>query len=277
MTQQSSDLIQEVMIRRLRALCQRDERVDSGFLYGSFTRDEGDQFSDIEAILYFADDILPQIDRRAWGDQIAPVAHTFVNEHGIQTFIFENLVRGEIHFDPVSMIESLPIRAAVVRFPTLQSALILDRNDHLAPVLAQLVGPPIHQDTAQGINRLLNATLDWGLFGVSVWARGEYARSMEILHILHRQILQLARIHEGQTANWLTPSKNLEDDLSPASYSRFVMCTASLEPKALGLAYGASLAWAEDLLPALCAQHNLDYPSALMGRIRGMLSVHTLD
>jgi len=276
MTQQNSELIQEVMIRRLGALCQRDERVDSGFLYGSFTRGEGDQFSDIEAILYFADDILSQIDRRAWGEQIAPVAHTFVNEHGIQTFIFENLVRGEIHFDPVSMIESLPVRAAGVRFPTLQSALILDRNDRLAPVLAQLVGPPIHQGTAQVISRLLNATLDWGLFGVSVWALGEYARSMEILHILHRQLLQLARIHEGQTANWLTPSKNLENDLSSASYGRFVRCTASLEPRALGLAYDASLEWAADLLPALCAQHSLAYPSELMRRIRVMLLAHAL-
>src|SRR3954447_5748983 len=41
--------VQEAMIARLRDLCLQDERVVAALLYGSFTRGEGDAFSDIEA------------------------------------------------------------------------------------------------------------------------------------------------------------------------------------------------------------------------------------
>ena len=39
------------MIERLRALCQEDERLEAAMLYGSFARQEADQFSDIDAML----------------------------------------------------------------------------------------------------------------------------------------------------------------------------------------------------------------------------------
>jgi len=277
MTLQKPRLPQKEMLDRLRALCQKDERLDSGFLYGSFTRGEGDPFSDIEAVLYFDDELLPEVDRLAWGEEIAPVAHTFVNDHGIQTYIFEGLVRGEIHFDPVPMIASLPQRVGSVRFPTLESALICDKHGRLTPVLSQLVGPPPNQDSAEMVEYLLNATLDWGLFGVTVWARGEYGRSMEILHILHRQLLHLARISEGCTDNWLTPSKSLEQDLSPTAYRRFVGCTANLNASALWAAYDSALIWAAEMLAPLCRRHSVAYPDELLKRTRGMLSEHALS
>ena len=38
---------QEVMIEKLRALCDRDERVVAALMYGSFALTQGDRFSDI--------------------------------------------------------------------------------------------------------------------------------------------------------------------------------------------------------------------------------------
>jgi hypothetical protein len=59
-------LIQQTMIKRLRHVCQQDERLVAAMLYGSFTYSQGDQFSDIECLLFFEDDALEGIDQRAW-------------------------------------------------------------------------------------------------------------------------------------------------------------------------------------------------------------------
>ena len=66
--------VQEALIARLRYLCLRDERVVAALLYGSFTRGEGDAFSDIEAALFFVEDALRTLNQQAWVQQIAPVA-----------------------------------------------------------------------------------------------------------------------------------------------------------------------------------------------------------
>jgi predicted nucleotidyltransferase len=46
-------LLQEQMIARVRQLCQEDERIVGAFMYGSFTKGEGDAFSDIEFYVYY--------------------------------------------------------------------------------------------------------------------------------------------------------------------------------------------------------------------------------
>ncbi|HYN89578.1 MAG TPA: lincosamide nucleotidyltransferase Lnu(B), partial [Ardenticatenaceae bacterium] len=44
--------LQEEMIARVRQLCHADERVVAALMYGSFTKGEGDGFSDIEFYLF---------------------------------------------------------------------------------------------------------------------------------------------------------------------------------------------------------------------------------
>jgi lincosamide nucleotidyltransferase len=91
-------LLQQAMIERVRALCQQDERIDAAMMYGSFTHGEGDRFSDIEFVFFVQDGPFAELNRRAWLQQIAPVALLYVNDFGIDAVIFENLVRGEFHF-----------------------------------------------------------------------------------------------------------------------------------------------------------------------------------
>jgi len=59
-------MIQVTLIERMRKLCMEDIRVTAAMMYGSFARGEGDRFSDVEFILFFADERLPQLDKRAW-------------------------------------------------------------------------------------------------------------------------------------------------------------------------------------------------------------------
>ena len=93
---------QRSMIERARVVCQADERVVAGLMYGSFTRGEGDEHSDIEFALFFEEDVLPQLDQRAWLAQIAPVLAYFGDSHGHHTALFAGLIRGEFHFKPAS-------------------------------------------------------------------------------------------------------------------------------------------------------------------------------
>jgi lincosamide nucleotidyltransferase len=85
------------MIERVRRVCQEDQRLTAAMMYGSFVQGEGDGLSDIAFILFFEDDALEDLDQE---ERILPDELYFVNEYGNGTVIFDNLVRGEFHFDP---------------------------------------------------------------------------------------------------------------------------------------------------------------------------------
>jgi predicted nucleotidyltransferase len=57
-------LQQEVMIEKVRQLCDQDERVVATLMYGSFALGEGDRFSDIEFYLFFADEALDGLEEK---------------------------------------------------------------------------------------------------------------------------------------------------------------------------------------------------------------------
>ena len=95
-------LPQEDMIERVRELCGQDDRVVAALMYGSFALGEGDRFSDIEFYLFFEDGATEGLREEAWVGQIAPLALYYVNEFGNGIAIFENLIRGEFHFEAAS-------------------------------------------------------------------------------------------------------------------------------------------------------------------------------
>ena len=105
-------LPQERLIARVREVAAGDARLDALMMYGSFTRGEGDAYSDVEFLLFFEDGAFDQIEPRAWIEQVAPVLLDYTNEHGIVDVIFEDLVRGEFHFHRVSKCRSPEAGAA---------------------------------------------------------------------------------------------------------------------------------------------------------------------
>ena len=263
-------LPQEQLIARVRTCAERDPRLDALMMYGSFTRGEGDAYSDIEFLLFFEDAAFDQIEPRAWLEQVAPVLLDYTNEHGIVAVIFDNLVRGEFHFHRVSDMPIAESWRGVVTFPTLESTLLVDKTGRFAPYLAPLIGPPPERTTSPALETLARHFATIWLFGHNVLRRGEHARALEMLNGVHRALLHLARAVEGQTANWLTPSKGLEQDLSAESYARFRACTAPLDPGALGRAYAESWLWGRALLDHIAAQHGIGLPGALLERLSGL-------
>jgi lincosamide nucleotidyltransferase B/F len=134
-------LEQLTMIEKVRELCEHDERVMGALMYGSFALGQGDRFSDIEVYLFFQDRALDEVDEEAWVAQIAPVELYYVNEFANGTAVFENLVRGEFHFEKTSDIDLVDAWQSTW-FLSLDSAVVLDRDGELSRRVSRLVGHP---------------------------------------------------------------------------------------------------------------------------------------
>ncbi len=261
-------LEQEIMIERVRQVCRRDERLAAAMMYGSFARSEGDEFSDIEFILFFYDDALGAVDQEEWISRIAPVELYFVNEFGNGTAIFENLIRGEFHFDSASDIEKIDESWKNTDwFPSLEAALVLDRTGELSRRLRTIVGPPLDRDTQEQVRFLCSSFTNWSLFGSNVLARGELARAHELLGFVQRYLLWMVRICERSTRDWPSPSKSLERDISEVAYARYASCTARLDRDDLSRAYLSAWSWGREMMPALAEKHGVVLPTALFARL----------
>lgn len=264
-------LQQEAMIERTRRVCKEDERLAAAMMYGSFAQGEGDRFSDIEFILFFSDEDLEGVDQKEWVSRISPVELYFVNEHGNGTAIFENLVRGEFHFDRASDIERVvgeSMRDADW-LPSLEDTLILDRTGELTPRLRTIVGPPPARDTPENVLFLCNCFVNWFIFGSNLFARGELARSFDLLGIVRDRLLQMVRVLEGSTLHWFNSSKFLEREISETSYSRYVSCTSRLDTDELRQAYLSAWEWGRELMPSLADGYGVVLPADLLLRLDG--------
>jgi lincosamide nucleotidyltransferase B/F len=262
-------LQQEAMIERTRSLCREDERLAAAMMYGSFAQDEGDRYSDIEFILFFKDEELEGLDQEEWVSRISPVGLYFVNEYGNGTAIFENLIRGEFHFDRASDIERVvgeSMRDADW-LPSLEDTLILDRTGELVPRLREIVGPPPERDTPGQIRFVCDCFVNWFVFGSNLFARGELARSLDLLGIVRDRLLQMVRVLEGSTLHWFSSAKFLETDISEASYVRYEACTARLDKDELRQAYVSAWEWGRELMASLGERHGVALQASLLGRL----------
>ena len=266
-------LQQESMIEKVRELCQRDGRVVATLMYGSFAFGQGDQFSDIEFYLFFADEMLDDdLDEGAWVSQIAPVDLYYTNEFGNGTAIFENLVRGEFHFEAASDVELID-SWETAWFLSLESAVLVDKSGELSRRVGRLVRRPPEMDTPERALFLCRSLMNWTLMGISLLKRGEYARAEAFLTLVHGHLLQAVRLVEGRTDNWLSPSRRLEEDTPAASYERFRACTAALDAKQLVRAYTSTWAWSRELMDELATRHAFTLPETLLNKLDSYIEV----
>jgi lincosamide nucleotidyltransferase B/F len=262
-------LQQEAMIERTRRVCREDERLAAAMMYGSFAQGEGDGFSDIEFILFFRDEELEGLDQKEWVSRISPVGLYFVNEYGNGTAIFQNLVRGEFHFDRASDIERVvgeSMRDADW-LPSLEDTLILDRTGELGPRLREIVGPPPERDTPGQIRLVCYCFVNWFVFGSNLFARGELARSLDLLGIVRDRLLQMVRVLEKSTLHWFNSARFLETEISQTSYARYRACTARLDRDELRQAYLSAWEWGRELMTSLAKRHSVAPPTALLVRL----------
>lgn len=258
-------LEQEVLIAKVRELAVEDERLVAVLMYGSFSLSEGDHLSDIEFYLYFRAP-LDGIDRRRWLEHLAPIELHYVNEFGTDTVIFANAIRGEFHFEPASSIPSVA-RWDNAWFPSQNGAIVLDRTGELTRALAPFAQEPPAKYARTTAEFVSNSLINWTLMGANLLNRGEHAGALALLGRVHVDVLKAVRLIEGSTIHWLSPSRHLENDISPESYERFRTCTAMLTEPSLRVAYVDTWRWARELMDVLVARHDLALPRGLLSQI----------
>jgi lincosamide nucleotidyltransferase B/F len=259
-------LRQEVMIEKVRELCEWDERVVAALMYGSFALGQGDRFSDIEFYLFFADEALEGLEEEAWVNQIAPAALYYVNEFGNGTAIFEDLVRGEFHFETSSNV-GLVDAWETAWFPSLESAVLVDKTGDLSLRVGRLVRRPPDRGTPERALFLCRSLMNWTLMGANLLDREEYARAEALLTLVHGHLLQAVRLIEGESANWVSPSRRLEEDVSVASYERYRACTVALNPEQLAGAYASTWEWSRELMGELATRQAFELPEGLLKKL----------
>ncbi|MEV0272380.1 hypothetical protein AB0H43_26690 [Hamadaea sp. NPDC050747] len=233
-------LIQERLIARVRELCHADERLVAALTYGSFAQGEADAHSDIEFWLFLRPEVAQTVDHRAWLDRIGLVRHVVVNEFGSHVVFFPNLIRGEFHFATAADIANVatwPARSA----PTDQM-IVLDRTAALRDALESLPDRPRLPTSAEEIDELCGRFANWLILAHHVSQRGELLRAIDALSHTQRYLLWMARLGEGRTGHWLTPSRQAETDLGDDLVHAIHAIAPAADPQAIATAIAA--AWA---------------------------------
>lgn len=236
-------------------------------MYGSFTKNEGDQYSDIEFYVFLKDDIIPTFESAKWLYEVAPFSLLYQNEYGTEVVIFENLIRGEFHFLSEKDIDIILSFKETGYFPDIGSMFIYDKTGKLEQYLSELGGSGPNRLTEENVNFLLNNFSNLWLMGINVLKRGEYARSMDLLSQFQKNILQLIRIAEKNADNWLNMTKNLEIEISPKNYEKFRKTTARLDKQELFVAYKNSLLFVMELRNLVEKQYKINVNNDFLGKL----------
>lgn len=270
-------LKQQEHIERLRWLCTQDKRVIGAVMYGSFTTGEGDEYSDIEAALFFDDTCLSKLDKRSWLQHIAPISLFFIDDFGHYTVIFDDMVRAEFHFKPRSQMNIVTTWKGNANFPSIDDALLVDRSGQLAELLQPLAGAGPRRNTADTVQHLNESFINLMLFSLNTLARGELSRAHDLLHASHRYLLQMVRLIDNSSVHWPNPRRLLERDLPAQDYERFRACVARLNEAEVQHAFGATWAWGLEMMRVLCKTHVLHLPEDVVSHINDRVAPLTKE
>ncbi|WP_017589488.1 nucleotidyltransferase domain-containing protein [Nocardiopsis ganjiahuensis] len=254
----------EQRIERLREAAGADPRLEGVLLYGSWTLGEADAHSDLDAYVFVADEHADDFDGREFVSRLAPVRLAHTNLFGILAVVFDDLMRGEFHFDPAGRaIGEIASWRGMVHLPDPGAAVLLDRTGRLTEAvrpLAEFVAPVPALTAEQLTGELAN----WTLMAAHVLARGETTRAHNALAaMVAPPQLKLLRLLRGSTAHWLTPSRALEADLPAADVARYTATTGAAEPEPVREALRESWAWSRELSREAAGRWGFEIPEDL--------------
>ncbi|MGN7938373.1 nucleotidyltransferase [Virgibacillus sp. 6R] len=265
-------LFQEKLIESIKKKCENDRIVSACMMYGSFTKGEGDQYSDVEFYLFLKENEIHNFKSSEWMNDIASYDLLFFNEFGSEVVVFSNLIRGEFHFLPESEMDIIKTFKVTGVFPDTKSMFIYDITGKLKPLLDELKGEGPERMTNDHVNFAFNNFVNAWIMGVNVLKRGEHARSLECLSYVQKYVLQLLRIQEKTTDRWLNATKNLEADLSDKAYRKYASTTAKLDAGELYNAYSNALRIVEDLIHALTSEYQFDINRGFKNKLHSHLN-----
>jgi len=237
------------MIDKTKLLAQQDENISAVFMYGSFTKNEGDKYSDIEFYIFLKNK--ENFSTEKWVNQIHPLALYFTNEYGSEVAIFENMVRGEFHFLKTEEIEIIKSWDGIVEFSDFDQMNLTDKDGLLTKTLNQIKTKSPERITNENILWLSQSLLNVLLTTNNLIKREEFAHAHQSLTTVQKYLLWLIRTVTNKTQHWESPTKSLEKDIDQDWYSEFILTTSDLNPKNINTAFQNSLKISEKLFDKL--------------------------
>ncbi|WP_347359218.1 aminoglycoside 6-adenylyltransferase [Bdellovibrio sp.] len=244
------------MISKVKELSQADLNISANMMYGSFTKGEGDQFSDIEFYIFLNDD--KKFDSLNWVKQICPVLMFFKNEYGTEVAIFDNLIRGEFHFLPKSEINIIKSWEGLVSFEHEDEMILVDKEGLLSGIFTKIATKIPERRTEANIQWLSQSLLNSLLLTGNLLKRGELAHAHNSFNSLQKYILWLFRLREDSTRHWESPTKSLEQSISPDAYKEYKSIAPELEERSLLAAYMQAINISKKLFIDLNVEESLN-------------------
>ena len=248
-------MIQLQMIDKTKSIAQNDKNISAVFMYGSFTKNEGDKYSDIEFYIFLKDK--ENFSAENWVRQIHPLALYFTNEYGSEVAIFENMVRGEFHFMTNDQMEVIKSWDGLVEFSDFDKMILVDKEDLLTNTLKEIKTKIPDRTTSENTLWLSQSLLNVLLTTSNLIKRQEFAHAYQSLSNTQKYLLWLIRIETSQTKHWESPTKSLEKDIAPEWYSLFQQTTSRLDPTDIKTAFKKSLILTEKLFDNLGVEAKL--------------------
>lgn len=251
------------MIDKTKSIAQNDKNISAVFMYGSFTKNEGDKYSDIEFYIFLKDK--ENFSAENWVSQIHPLALYFTNEYGSEVAIFENMIRGEFHFLTNDQMEVIKSWDGLVEFSDFDKMILVDKEDLLTNTLKEIKTKVPDRTTNENILWLSQSLLNVLLTTSNLIKRQEFAHAHKSLSNVQKYLLWLIRITADKTQHWESPTKSLEKDIDPTWYSAYEAVTSDLQPENILSAFKNSLKLAEELFEQLSIEPKM---KEILSRIR---------
>ena len=243
------------MIDKTKSIAQNDKNISAVFMYGSFTKNEGDKYSDIEFYIFLKDK--EKFSAENWVSQIHPLALYFTNEFGSEVAIFENMIRGEFHFLTNDQMEVIKSWDGLVEFSDFDKMILVDKEDLLTNTLKEIKTKVPDRTTNENILWLSQSLLNVLLTTSNLIKRQEFAHAYQSLSNTQKYLLWLIRIETSETKHWESPTKSLEKDIDQDWYSLFQQTTSKLEPIDIKAAFKKSLELSRELFDKLKVETKL--------------------
>lgn len=243
------------MIDKTKSIAQNDKNISAVFMYGSFTKNEGDKYSDIEFYIFLKDK--ENFSAENWVSQIHPLALYFTNEYRSEVAIFENMIRGEFHFLTNDQMEVIKSWDGLVEFSDFDKMILVDKEDLLTNTLKEIKTKVPDRTTNENILWLSQSLLNVLLTTSNLIKRQEFAHAYQSLSNVQKYLLWLVRIETSQTKHWESPTKSLEKDIDQNWYSLFQQTTTELELIGIKRAFKKSLELSHKLFDRLYVAENL--------------------
>ena len=243
------------MIDKTKSIAQNDTNISAVFMYGSFTKNEGDKYSDIEFYIFLKDK--EYFSAGNWVSQIHPLALYFTNEYGSDVAIFENMVRGEFHFMTNDQMEVIKSWDGFVEFSDFDKMILVDKEGLLTNTLEEIETKIPDRTTNKNILWLSQSLLNVLLTTSNLIKRREFAHAYQSLSNTQKYLLWLIRIETSETKHWESPTKSLEKDIDQDWYSLFQQTTTKLEPIDIKAAFKKSLELSRELFDKLKVETKL--------------------